>query len=80
MVNKNKTMQRAELYIHKTAGCERQAQVAVERGITWDRWHTCGLCEQRYHSVVKCAIGWACWKTYLHRPYIGWCLPMNLLK
>ena len=28
----------------------RQAQVAAER--TYDRWHTCGLCEQRYHGVV----------------------------
>jgi hypothetical protein len=31
------------------------------------RWHTCSLCEQRYHGVVKCALGWACWKTYLGR-------------
>ena len=34
----------------------------------WARWHTCGLCEQRYHGVVKCALGWACWKTYVGRP------------
>ena len=34
----------------------------------WHRWHTCGLCEQRYHGVVYCALGWACWKTYLGRP------------
>ena len=34
----------------------------------WDRWHTCSLCEQHYHGVVKCALGWACWKTYLGRP------------
>ena len=26
---------------------------------------TCGLCEQHYHGVVKCALGWACWKTYV---------------
>jgi len=32
------------------------------------RWHTCGLCEQKYHGVVRCALGWACWKTYLGRP------------
>ena len=31
----------------------------------WKRWHTCGLCEQDYHGVVYCALGWACWKTYL---------------
>ena len=29
------------------------------------RWHTCGLCEQRYHGLVACALGWACWKTYV---------------
>jgi hypothetical protein len=32
------------------------------------RWHTCSLCEQKYHGVVKCALGWACWKTYVGRP------------
>jgi len=34
----------------------------------WARWHTCSLCEQDYHGVVYCALGWACWKTYLGRP------------
>ena len=29
------------------------------------RWHECSLCEQRYHGVVACTLGWACWKTYL---------------
>ena len=33
-----------------------------------DRWSTCSLCEQRYHGVVLCALGWACWKTYVGRP------------
>ena len=28
----------------------------------WNRWNTCSLCEQRYHGVVRCALGWACWK------------------
>jgi tetratricopeptide (TPR) repeat protein len=32
------------------------------------RWRACSLCEQRYHGVVKCALGWACWKTYVGRP------------
>ena len=27
-----------------------------------------GLCKQRYHGEVMCALGWACWKTYLGRP------------
>jgi hypothetical protein len=34
----------------------------------FERWHTCSLCEQKYHGVVRCALGWACWKTYLGRP------------
>ena len=34
----------------------------------WTRWHTCSLCEQEYHGVVSCALGWACWKTYVDRP------------
>ena len=34
----------------------------------WARWHTCGLCEQHYHGVVCCALGWACWKTYVGQP------------
>ena len=34
----------------------------------WDRWHHCGLCEQRYHGIVHCALSWACWKTYVGRP------------
>jgi len=34
----------------------------------WKRWHTCSLCEQDYHGVVRCALGWACWKTYVGRP------------
>ena len=48
----------------------RQAQVAVERrsGPSILRWYICGLCEQRHHGVVACALGWACWKTYVGRP------------
>ncbi len=34
----------------------------------WMRWHKCSLCEQGYHGVVYCALGWACWKTYVSRP------------
>ena len=34
----------------------------------FERWCACSLCEQRYHGVVQCALGWACWKTYLGRP------------
>ena len=39
-----------------------------ERYEKWARWHTCSLCEQRYHGVVARALGWACWKTYVGRP------------
>ena len=31
------------------------------------RWNKCSLCEQDYHGVVACALGWACWKTYVGR-------------
>ena len=34
----------------------------------WARWDTCSLCKQEYQGVVKCALGWACWKTYVGRP------------
>ena len=39
---------------------------------SWRRWDTCGLCEQRYHGVVCCALGWACWKTYVRRLEADW--------
>ncbi len=38
----------------------------------WHRWYRCSLCEQQYHGVVYCALGWACWKTYLGRPESDW--------
>jgi hypothetical protein len=41
------------------------AKVLNER---WLQWSYCSLCEQRYHGVVWCALGWACWKTYVGRP------------
>ena len=34
----------------------------------WARWSSCGLCKQEYHGGVACALGWACWKTYVGRP------------
>jgi len=52
-----------------------QAKILVTEGAErnldddkWTRWHTCSLCEQNYYGVVKCALGWACWKTYVGRP------------
>ncbi len=38
----------------------------------WKRWYSCSLCEQDYHGVVRCALGWACWKTYVGRPESDW--------
>ena len=38
----------------------------------WARWTTCSLCEQNYYGVVRCALGWACWKTYVGRPEADW--------
>ena len=38
----------------------------------WARWHKCRLCEQDHHGLVCCALGWACWKTYLGRPETDW--------
>ena len=40
-------------------------KVMAER---WTRWNMCSLCEQEHHGVVHCALGWACWKTYVGRP------------
>ena len=41
-------------------------------GEAWMRWNTCSLCEQSYHGVVACALGWACWKTYVGRWEMDW--------
>ena len=38
----------------------------------WRRWYKCSLCEQHYHGLVSCALGWACWETYLGRPEDDW--------
>ena len=45
------------------------------------RWSTCSLCEQDYHGVVACALGWASWKTYMGRPETDWarCRAMTVL-
>jgi hypothetical protein len=47
----------------------------------WNRWFSCSLCEQDYHGVVRCALGWACWKTYVGRPETDMVrqMAMNLL-
>ena len=40
----------------------------LDRMPRWNRWYACSLCKQKYHGVVVCAMGWACWKTYVGRP------------
>ena len=40
--------------------------------LQWHRWNTCSLCEQKYYGVVRCALGWACWRTYVGRPEVDW--------
>ena len=70
-----------EGYVHLSC-LARGAQVAVEKtSAAWTRWSTCRQCEQDYHGVVRCALGWACWKTYAGRPDLGdmRCLAMGLL-
>ncbi len=51
------------------------------RNERFHRWDTCSLCEQEYHGIVKCALGWACWKTYVGRPEADQirCNGMNVL-
>ena len=64
-----------EGFVHVSCLAE-QAKILVAEGEEnnldmeprWAQWHTCGLCEQDYHGVVFCALGWACWKTYVGRP------------
>ena len=46
---------------------ENHLDVKVKQA-RWKRWYSCSLCEQSYHGVVQCALGWACWKTYVGRP------------
>ena len=45
------------------------------------RWCKCSLCEQNYHGVVACALGWAFWKTYLSWPEEDTlrCVAINIL-
>jgi hypothetical protein len=47
----------------------------------FDRWYSCSLCEQKYHGVVACALGWACWKMYVGRSEVDWSrlMTMNVL-
>ena len=48
--------------------CDEAEENYLEMNSRWARWGTCSLCEQEYHGVVACALGWACWKTYAGQP------------
>ena len=48
--------------------CDEAEENNLDMGSRWERWYLCSLCEQDYHGVVSCALGWACWKTYVARP------------
>ena len=50
------------------AEAEENNLIAKVRTERFRRWDTCSLCEQEYHGIVRCALGWASWKTYLGRP------------
>lgn len=65
----------------------QQAKISIgeieseEFGSNWERWVKCRMCEQQFHGTVQCALGWACWKTYVCRPAEDLILPyaMNIL-
>ena len=51
----------------------RQAKITCEADDdgaprAWNDWYVCRLCGQQHHGKVACALGWACWTTYLDRP------------
>ena len=69
-------------YCNKT--CQHEAEennLDEKRGAErWRRWNTCSMCEQQYHGVVRCALGWACWKTYVGRPEADRCRRMAMTQ
>ena len=52
----------------------------VDWNARWRRWDTCSLCEQDYHGVVACALGWACRRTYVGRPEMDDCRCMAMTQ
>ena len=61
--------EQAKILVAEIEGSNLDDNVKLEK---FRRWDTCSLCEQGYHGVVRCALGWACWKTYLGRPEADW--------
>ena len=62
------------------AEAEENNLVAQAFNKRWGRWNTCGLCKQEYHGVVYCALGWACWKTYVGWPETDWTRSMAMTQ
>ena len=50
---------------------EGEATNAADMAARWSKWTRCGICDQNYRGVVSCALGWACWKSYVQRPMEG---------
>ena len=44
---------------------ERKAGESVPE--RWARWYSCKVCDQEYSGPLRCALAWACWRTYLGR-------------
>ena len=61
--------EQAKILVEEAEENNLRGKVLTER---FSRWYSCNLCEQKYHGVVRCALGWACWKTYVGRPESDW--------
>ena len=53
----------------------RQAQLVVDDELSnedfyskFSRWFKCRLCGQKFVGGTRCALGWACWRTYVNAP------------
>ncbi len=57
--------EQAKILVAEAVENNLDSKVKTER---FQRWCACSLCEQGYHGVVRCALGWGCWKTYVGRP------------
>ena len=80
-----------ELGVAHVSCLAEQAKILFEEGeenkLDWTaknarfgQWYSCGLCEQDYHGFVRCALGWACWKTYVGRLEVDQVHQMSLTQ
>ena len=59
----------------------KEKKIGVEaKGMRFQRWSICSLCEQDYHGSVSCALGWACWDTYLGGSEVDWARRMAITQ